>query len=90
MTTLWVWTTVDDETDGGWVQVGKVEKLTLALGVEPLPARPILDATWKPRVSGSVAFQASLPSTMSWPSLRAIGPGFGVSDKLGYDLEDDE
>lgn len=28
--------------------------------------------------------------TMSWPSLRAMGPGFGVSDKLGYDLEDDD
>lgn len=36
-----------------------------------------------PRTDGSVS--------VTWPSLRAMGPGFGVSDKLGYDdLEDDE
>lgn len=46
-----------------------------SMGLSPLGTSPRID-------DGSLS--------VTWPSLRAMGPGFGVSDKLGYNLEDDE
>lgn len=54
--------------------------------------QPVLDALVGRQGSMGLSPLGARPSTrtMSWPSLRAMGPGFGVSDKLGYDLEDDD
>lgn len=96
--TLWVATTVDDGSQA-WIKIGGVKAIGLDVKPLTLDIEPVMDAL-RARVHGTVTFQGSMslsplgvrPSTrtMSWPSLRAMGPGFSVSDKLGYDLGDGE